>query len=411
MAWLEVIWLVGAAVGHVALLSFSLNWWYGHALPQRFLHAVRQVHGLLVLVGLSALILAWLRGFAPRQALASDSVAEMAAGAYVLGCRIVGLGILPVVTLQRWFARRPAALVAERARTVDVAEQLGYRPIGHGKHRRLATLPGNQVFTVDLAERTVCLPRLPQAWDGLSILHLSDLHFSGTPERAYFEQVMDLCREWEPDLVAVTGDIVDTDHHHRWIVPLLGRLRWRVAAFAILGNHDSWYEPALVRRRLRRLGFHVLGNGWQQIEIGGEPLVVIGNETPWFRPAPDLNRLPAEGLRLCLSHTPDNLAWAKEHGFDLVLAGHNHGGQIRFPVVGSVLVPSRYSRRYDCGLFQEGPTVLHVSRGLGGQHPLRYGCRPEVTRLLLRAPERTADGTLPGVRLTRIGKSPARTPV
>jgi predicted MPP superfamily phosphohydrolase len=69
---------------------------------------------------------------------------------------------------------------------------------------------------------------------------------------------------------------------------------------------------------------------------------------------------------------------------DLMLSGHVHGGQIRLPWVGSVLVPSRHGRRYDCGTFEEPPTVLHVSRGLSGQHPLRYGCMPEVTRLILR---------------------------
>jgi predicted MPP superfamily phosphohydrolase len=69
---------------------------------------------------------------------------------------------------------------------------------------------------------------------------------------------------------------------------------------------------------------------------------------------------------------------------DLMLAGHVHGGQIRFPIVGSVLVPSRYSRKYDCGTFDEPPTLMHVSRGLAGQHPLRYNCRPEVNLLVLR---------------------------
>jgi predicted MPP superfamily phosphohydrolase len=111
--------------------------------------------------------------------------------------------------------------------------------------------------------------------------------------------------------------------------------------------------------------------------------VVIGHEGPWFRPAPDLTECPADVFRLCLSHTPDNIRWAKQQRIDLMLAGHNHGGQIRFPVFGSMLVPSCYSRRYDCGLFHEPPTVLHVSRGLAGKHPVRYNCRPEVTKLVL----------------------------
>lgn len=194
---------------------------------------------------------------------------------------------------------------------------------------------------------------------------------------------MDRCVEWEPDLIALTGDIVDTDLHRRWIVPLLGRLRWKIAAFAIVGNHDLWYEPPLIRRRIRRAGFHMLGNSWMPIEVRGEPLVVIGHEGPWFQPEPDLSTCPSDAFRLCLSHTPDNIAWARQQGIDLMLSGHNHGGQIRFPIVGPVVVPSKYGGYYASGTFDEPPTLLHVSRGLGSEHPLRYHCRPEVTKLVL----------------------------
>src|SRR5205807_315674 len=176
--------------------------------------------------------------------------------------------------------------------------------------------------------------------DGLSILHLSDLHFRGTPDRAFYRKVIERCLEWgEPDVVAVTGDVVDSKKHLRWVIPLLGRLRWRFGAFAILGNHDSWYEPELIRRRLRRLGMCVLGNGFVTREVRALPMVVIGHEGPWFRPGPDLAECPT-GFRLCLSHTPDNIAWARKHEIDLMLSGHVHGGQIRLPLVGSIFVPS-----------------------------------------------------------------------
>jgi predicted MPP superfamily phosphohydrolase len=241
----------------------------------------------------------------------------------------------------------------------------------------------------------MCLPQLPPAWEGLSILHLSDLHFKGSPDRPFFQHVMDLCRDWEPDLVAVTGDLVDSSRHHRWIVPVLGRLRWRIGAFAILGNHDSWREPARIRRRLGRLGFRVLGNTWELTQVRGLPLAVIGHEGPWFQPEPDLRDCPTGVFRLLLSHTPDNIRWAQRHGVDLMLAGHNHGGQIRLPVVGSVFSPSRYGRRYDMGTFFEPPTLLHVTRGLGGQHPVRYNCRPEVAKLVLRRPSSPGDLTRP----------------
>ena len=129
---------------------------------------------------------------------------------------------------------------------------------------------------------------------------------------------------------------------------------------------------------------NVLANTWQQIDVRGQPLQVIGHEGPWFTPVPDLAGCPENNFRLLVSHTPDNIRWARRHHVDLMLAGHVHGGQIRLPLIGSLFVPSRYSRKYDCGTFFSNPTVMYVSRGLAGQHPLRFNCRPEVTRIILR---------------------------
>jgi predicted MPP superfamily phosphohydrolase len=383
MRGVEIILFLGACVGHTAIWVFSQNWWFGLALPHRFLGWWRNVHGLVVVGG-------WIFFFQTlglhfHEVWPSESTNwwRGALALYAVLCWTIAFGLLPWSTMRRML-RRPQALAANHTRTLDVASQLGYKPIGRGKHRLLARLPGNNVFRVDFSEKILRLPGLPSAWDGVSVLHLSDLHLSGTPDRVFFEQVMDECRAWNPDIVVITGDYVDSEKHHRWIIPLLGRLEWRVGAVAILGNHDGWYDPFLVRRRLHRLGVEVLGNSWKQWEIHGEPLILIGNEAPWFRPAPNLIDCPEIGFRLGLSHTPDNIRWAQKNRIDLLLAGHNHGGQIRLPFIGSVLVPSRYGRRYDCGTFDEPPTVMHVSRGLGGQHPVRYGCKPEVTKLLLR---------------------------
>ncbi|HWG43700.1 MAG TPA: metallophosphoesterase [Gemmataceae bacterium] len=371
----------GACLGHLALMIVSHNWWYGLALPRHSGTLIHLSHGLLILAFPLALV--WAFGWdLAGLSLSSDCAVSRLLSLYVLFCVAVGFVSLPLNTVLRLVHLDPT--IEKQSRVLDVAKHLGYRPAGTSKERLLTYLPGNEVFQVELVERTLHLPRLPAAWDGLTILHLSDLHFKGTPDRDYFRFVMDRCAEWQPDLVTVTGDIADSMHHMRWIVPILGRLRWRIAAFAILGNHDYWYDPPLIRRRLRRLSMHVPSNSWQQIEVRGEPLVVIGHEGPWFHPEPDLSACPREPFRLCLSHTPDNIRWAQRAGIDLMLSGHVHGGQIRFPLFGSVLVPSRYGRRYDCGVFDETPTLLHVSRGLSGDHPLRYLCRPEVTLLTLR---------------------------
>jgi predicted MPP superfamily phosphohydrolase len=362
--------------------------------------ACRCLH-VLVALGVPAAV-AWVCGedLPWLSRLAAGGAWPALLGSYVAICCVVGLGVFPAVTLGRWRRRPPAASLRHDTHTIDVAERLGYRPAGRGKPAFLANLPGNEVFQVDFSERTLGLPRLPRRLEGMSILQLSDLHLCGTPDRAFYEKVMDLCAGWEPDLVALTGDIVDSEEHQRWIVPVLSRLRWRYGAFAILGNHDYWYDPPAVRRQLRRAGLHVLGNTWVEAKVRGEKLAVVGHEGPWFGPEPDLSDCPPHLFRLCLSHTPDNLPWARGHGVDLMLAGHTHGGQVRLPLIGSVLVPSRFGRRYDCGLFHQPPTLLHVSRGLAGDQPLRYGCRPEVTRIVLQRAPVTSD--------PRLGSRPAQ---
>ena len=89
--------------------------------------------------------------------------------------------------------------------------------------------------------------------------------------------------------------------------------------------------------------------------------------------------MPEADFRLLLSHTPDQFPRAARWGVDLVLSGHNHAGQIRFPLVGPVFMPSLYSRRFDRGFFRSGRTLLYVSQGVGGKHPIRYGgCVPEI---------------------------------
>ncbi|MBY0521844.1 MAG: metallophosphoesterase [Gemmataceae bacterium] len=383
--FIAALLFLGACIGHGAWLTVTLNWFYSKPWPRPLLHNLKILHAVLLPVGPIAF---WLLGgfdLTANWSMHPSAGWRSLFSAYLLACWIMAFGLFPLMTLLRNLRHAPSALLRDRAETVDIAERLGFKPAGTGKYRPVCHWPGNEVFQVDFSERTLAVPRLPLAWDGLTILHLTDLHLRGCPDRKFFQQVMDLCRDEEPDFVALTGDVVDSKKHHRWVVPVLGRLRWRVAAYAVLGNHDSWFEPKLTRRRLQRVGFRVLENRWEQIDVRGEPLVIVGHEGPWFQPAPDLSNCPPEPFRLCLSHTPDNLPWGRQHGIDLMLAGHVHGGQVRIPLFGSVFCPSRFSRRYDCGTFHEPPTLMHVSRGLSGQQPIRYNCRPEVTRLVLRA--------------------------
>jgi len=378
---LTLLFLAAVWVGHAALWTYTLNLAYSRPWHKAFLRTYRALMAL-VIVGLPIYLVL----IAPGGVRLYDVLTTWSSwtGIYALICLALGLIGVPYHTLRRWFTPRPRQILDEQTTHVDVQGELGHLPSDGGKRRWMSQLPLNQVYQVEFTTITLALPNVPPEWDGLTILQLSDLHFVGTPSLGFYRHVMDRCMaDGVPDILAITGDLIDSKTHHRWVIPVLGRLRWNIAAFAILGNHDWWYDDERVRRRLRRLGMHVLGNDFTVAEVRNQPLVVIGHEGPWFRPAPDLAQCP-EGFRLCLSHTPDNIRWAKRHGVDLMLSGHNHGGQIRIPGFGSIFVPSGYSRRYDMGHFDEQETFLHVNRGLGGKAPLRFFCRPQVTRIILR---------------------------
>jgi predicted MPP superfamily phosphohydrolase len=374
-----------AWIGHGYLLMLVLNVTYSYPIHRKFLKALRQVCGLLLVAGpptFGALI-----GFdllkLGRAFLTEGS--WLVPVAYAWLCVLAGVAFFGV-TVKRLLRQRPAVVLDERTETVDVAKELGRRPVGDGKYQRIAELEFNDLFDVEFTTLTLAVPGLPRAWDGLTILQLGDLHFYGTPGPEYFDFIIRRCvADGVPDLLVLGGDIIDDRQYLDWIEPVLGPLRWKVAALAILGNHDWWQDFAAVRERLSALGMRVISNRWEPIDVRGEQLIAVGHEGPWFRPPPDLTGCP-DGFRLLVSHTPDNIRWARRNNCRLMLSGHTHGGQIRIPVFGSLFVPSRFSRRYDMGTFHEPPTVLHVNRGLSGKEAIRFRCRPQVSRIIMRVP-------------------------
>jgi predicted MPP superfamily phosphohydrolase len=374
-----------AWIGHGYALTVLLNIAYSQPYHRVFLKVVRAVIGLMIFS--APFLFAWYFGLRITDFFrtAGNSPPQIAVAVYLVVVLFASCVVLPIITIRRATRTRPAPILDESTTTIDVAKELGSPPYGDPKTAQSARLPFNCLFQVDFTTLTLALPNLPAAWDGLTLLQLSDLHFIGTPSQQFFEFVVQHCmREGIPDLVLLTGDIVDTETHHEWIAPILGRLRWHVGAFAILGNHDWWQDSDRVRTCLRDVGFRVVSNAWEQIEIRGEKLTVIGHEGPWFKPGPDLQDCPSAGMRLLLSHTPDNIRWARRNNVSLMLSGHNHGGQIRVPLAGSIFVPSKYSRRYDMGTFFEPPTLLHVNRGVSGKESLRIRCHPQVTRIILK---------------------------
>ncbi len=372
-ALLLVFWFF-ICIGHACFWTAILNAFYAEPLPKRVLKAWR-LFTEFVIAAVPPLILFDLLVYRSMSM-------PLPLVIYFEVCAVWGAVVFPAITIARLFRRRPICVIDERTEILDLGKTLGESVRGDGKWRWITRLPGNCVFKVDVTELSLNLPRLPTNLDGLSILLLSDLHFCGTPSKAWFDSIIDRLLQFpKPDIVVLAGDYVDTDTHHEWIAPILGRLQWNDIGVAILGNHDAHHDPEHTQRELDKCGYVVLGDRSREVTIRGERCVFTGNEAPWF-PAP--MAVPDGGFRICVSHSPDQFRWAQRRAFDLILCGHVHGGQIRLPIIGSIFVPSIYGRRYDMGVFENNGTVMVVGRGLSGKEPLRFRCNPQVIRMVLR---------------------------
>ena len=411
MRWVNFVVLCLLSIGHAGLVVSALNRIHGLRLSCAAIKRLRLLHDIL-LPGVPLVMMLFV-GFSGPRLFAGGDWSDVPSGWLVwFGLCAVGLAMLGSSAARWWLHRPPACQTGNHSRIVDVAERLGHRPIGTGRYRTLARLPGNEIFQLEAAEKTFVLPRLPPEWDGLSILHLSDLHFFGAVSREFFEQVADVSEELQSDLAVFTGDLLDRQDLTEWLPFTLGRITAPLGRYFVLGNHDWFLDPDATRTAMTDIGWTDLAGRTITIEHRGHTLEIGGTELPWMgarpvfgthtsdhanachpssmlhppsSPSSPTRVEPAAAFRLLLSHTPDEIEWARAAGVDLMLAGHNHGGQVVLPLIGPVYSPSLYGTRYAGGSFWREPTLLHVSRGISGRHPLRWNCRPEVVKLILRA--------------------------
>lgn len=250
--------------------------------------------------------------------------------------------------------------------------------------------PWNEIWSPSLSLKTMTLTGFAAATVSpdrpLRILHISDLHFDGTPGPEYYRTVIAACLQHEFDMVALTGDLSDEHAQIPHLIEVLRPLQERAPCLFILGNHDWRNEPQAIRRSMQNAGWTDVGGRLQQISTPAGPLLIAGSEFPWMpQHPPDLPADDTQSLRLLLAHTPDDLPFARRQGFHVMLAGHTHGGHVVLPVHGPVFSPSRYGVRFASGLFRLDGLWMHVSRGAGGKHSLRWRCPPEVTLLTIQS--------------------------
>lgn len=249
----------------------------------------------------------------------------------------------------------------------------------------LAARRGPHVRRVDVA-----IDRLPAAFEGFSIVQISDLHVGPTIDAAYVRRVVDIGNTLEPDLIALTGDIVDGPVARlAGSVESLAQLRAREGVVLALGNHDYYSGADAWTAHFRRLGIEVLRNDYRVLARGRDRLVVGGVvdpagqlESPPELPRPELAAGPPglDAPRILLAHNPKLAPLAERAGFDLQLSGHTHAGQF-FPWTLAVrLVHAPHVE----GLSRRGRMWVYVNAGTGTWGPpVRLGTRPELTLVRL----------------------------
>ncbi len=231
---------------------------------------------------------------------------------------------------------------------------------------------------------------LPPALHGCKIVHMSDFHHVRGASCALAERAVGLANALRPDLIALTGDFVTQDPQAvAELIPILANLRAPMGVFAVLGNHDFNQAEAMLRSSLPQAGIYLLVNAGVTVPRGSARLFVAGVDD-CSRGKPDLDKALAsmkggqETAVLLLAHQPDFAdRFAQDERVMLQLSGHSHGGQVRLPGVGPLILPW-YGKKYHTGLYRVKGMWLYTNRGIGVNGlPVRFNCPPEVTEITL----------------------------
>jgi uncharacterized protein len=285
--------------------------------------------------------------------------------------------------------------VQSRATAVDVTRRAfltgaGAAALGFGLYA--GTYGRHQL---EITRRRFALRNLPDAFVGMRLAQISDIHLEEFTEPSYLERVVHQVNALQPEMVLLTGDFISRGPGpHSVSVRAAGLAAEILSALkaprvAILGNHDVGVNADLVMHELEAHGTPVLVDSFLALDRRGERLYLCGSDDAGTR-RPDPNRaIPrAPGAPVIyLVHEPDYVEIFRHHPrfplVDLMLSGHTHGGQMRIPLIGPLVLPPM-GKLYVEGLYQVGHMQLYVNRGIGTVGvPMRLNCPSEITEITL----------------------------
>ncbi len=264
---------------------------------------------------------------------------------------------------------------------VSAAYALG----GTGLHQYGKHLEPNRVVVERLQ---IPLKNLPPTLEGFKIVQLSDIHIDSYTKIEIVEEAVNTANRLQPDVIVLTGDYVQRSAEPIFdLIPAIAALDAKYGVFTILGNHELWTNADLIRDALEKGGLPVLMNEGLALRVGKAAIYLAGLDDVWSG-RPDLkmalDKLPPETPTILLAHEPDFAdTFALDGRVSLQLSGHSHGGQVRLPGLGAIVLPE-YGQKYDQGLYNVNGMWLYTNRGLGlGSVPYRINCPPEVTEITL----------------------------
>ena len=248
---------------------------------------------------------------------------------------------------------------------------------------------------------TISGNQIPDSFSGFRIAQVSDLHNAEFGENN--TELLQMLSENAPDIIVITGDLVDAGHTDIDIALNFVNEAVQIApVYYVTGNHEAslpQYDEFKVA--LERIGTTVLEDRAIQLQRGSEQIMLIGLSDPDFTMKGDIfgesssmfcTKLESltdskSSYTILLSHRPELFETYINCGVDLVFSGHAHGGQFRLPFIGGLIAPDQgLVPRYDAGLYTEGSTNMVVSRGLGNSIiPFRFNNRPEIVFVELSA--------------------------
>lgn len=252
------------------------------------------------------------------------------------------------------------------------------------------TVWGNTALEINTY--TIVSNRLPSGFSGFRIAQVSDLHNAQMGDGN--EKLLAMLREAEPDIIVITGDMLDSYHTDIDIALRFAEDAIKIATcYYVTGNHEARIsEYSVLKAGLESAGVVVLENERVELERNGETVTLIGVDDPSFQTdylmgdsaavmSSTLNGLTGnDAYTILLSHRPELFDTYAASGVDLVFSGHAHGGQFRLPFLGGLAAPNQgLFPKYDSGLYTQGSTNMLVSRGIGNSIiPIRFNNRPEI---------------------------------